>query len=408
MRSRSLRALAMAAAFALMASLVPTVAGAQQAEQRQLEEARARLAELGRELERAEDRAQEADAELEDADARLAEVEAVVNEVAAAVERQRGAVREAEHRLAEVEEEAAQVAAAFAERAARMFKEGPSVPFQLLLDSEGAEDAMSRTSYLRVITQADRVTIESLEAADVAVTAERERLAAEQQRLEAMLAEQEELLAEVERLRESRALAAAAARDDLRRLESEHDDLEQESVELEALIREQQEAARRQAAASRRAAATASAPAASGGGSATGSSGGSASVSAPSSSGFAWPLCAPVTSEFGPRWGRMHNGIDQGASTGTAIGASKAGTVIFAGWQGGYGNLTLIDHHDGVVTAYAHQSSISVSRGQSVSQGQRIGAVGSTGNSTGPHLHFETRVNGSAVNPRQYLPGSPC
>lgn len=104
----------------------------------------------------------------------------------------------------------------------------------------------------------------------------------------------------------------------------------------------------------------------------------------------------------------MHRGIDQGASTGTPIGAAKAGTVIFAGWQGGYGNLVLVDHADGVVTAYAHMSSIGVSRGASVSQGQTVGAVGSTGNSTGPHLHLETRVNGSAVNPRQYLSGSPC
>ncbi|MBS3940360.1 MAG: M23 family metallopeptidase, partial [Actinobacteria bacterium] len=195
---------------------------------------------------------------------------------------------------------------------------------------------------------------------------------------------------EVEQLRESKALAAAVARDDLGRLESEHDELEEESNELAELIRERQAEARRQAKAA------ASSPT------------GSARISAPSSSGFAWPMCAPVTSEYGPRWGRQHSGIDQGASTGAAIGASKAGTVIFAGRQGGYGNLTLIDHHDGVVTAYAHQNSIAVSAGQSVAQGQRIGTVGSTGNSTGPHLHFETRVNGSPVNPRQYLPGSPC
>lgn len=118
-------------------------------------------------------------------------------------------------------------------------------------------------------------------------------------------------------------------------------------------------------------------------------------------------MCAPVTSEYGPRWGRMHQGLDQGASSGATIGAAKAGTVIFAGLQGGYGNLVLIDH-GGVVTAYAHLSSMAISSGQSVSQGQTIGNVGSTGNSTGPHLHFETRVNGAAVNPRQYLSGSPC
>lgn len=390
MRSRSLRATALAVAMLLVGVVAPTVAGAQQAEEQQLRAARERLDELGRDIRQAESRSSEAEAELADADERLAEVEAVVNEVAAAVERQQGAVAEAEQRLLEVEREAEEVQAAFEERATRMFKEGPSVPFQLLLDSEGAEAAMSRSSYLRVITQADRVTIESLDAAEVAVAAERRRYEAERDRLEGMLAEQEDLLAEVEQLRQTKALAAAVARDELETLEAEHDQLEEESNELAELIKERQAEAKRQA---KRAAS---------------SSTGSVRIGAPSSSGFAWPMCAPVTSEYGPRWGRRHSGVDQGASTGTAIGASKAGTVIFAGRQGGYGNLTLIDHHDGVVTAYAHQSSIAVSVGQSVAQGQRIGAVGSTGNSTGPHLHFETRVNGSAVNPRQYLPGSPC
>jgi murein DD-endopeptidase MepM/ murein hydrolase activator NlpD len=123
--------------------------------------------------------------------------------------------------------------------------------------------------------------------------------------------------------------------------------------------------------------------------------------------GYSWPLCAPVTSEYGPRWGRMHRGIDLGAPTGTPIGAAKAGTVISAGWQGGYGRLLLIDHGDGVVTAYAHLSSFAVSSGQSVQRGQTVGRIGMTGNTTGPHLHLEFRVNGRAVNPRQYLSGRP-
>jgi septal ring factor EnvC (AmiA/AmiB activator) len=412
-RSVPARVVSLLAAVAMAALLVPTVAGAQQAEQRQLQEARDRLSQLSREIDAASRQAQQADAELEDADRKLREVEAVVNEVAAAVDRQRGAVREAEDRLAQVEAEAAEVAEAFAERAARMFKEGANVPFETLLSSGGAEEAMTRTSYLRVISQADRVNIESLDAAEVAVSAQRERLFEEQERLEAMLAEQEELLAEVEVLRESRALAAANAREQLQQLESEHDDLEADQARLEQLIRQKQEEARREAerraAAEREAQRRAAAAAQQTSSSSSGGSTSTARTSAPSSSGFAWPLCAPVTSEYGPRWGRMHAGIDQGASTGTPIGASKAGTVIFAGWQGGYGNLTLIDHHDGVVTAYAHQSRFAVGAGTSVSQGQTIGYVGNTGNSTGPHLHFETRVNGGAVNPRQYLPsGGPC
>lgn len=104
----------------------------------------------------------------------------------------------------------------------------------------------------------------------------------------------------------------------------------------------------------------------------------------------------------------MHRGIDLGAPVGSAIRAIRGGTVIFAGWQGGYGQTTLIDHGNGVVSLYAHQSRFAVSQGARVSQGQVIGYVGMTGSTTGPHLHLETRVGGSAVNPRQYLSGSPC
>jgi murein DD-endopeptidase MepM/ murein hydrolase activator NlpD len=123
-----------------------------------------------------------------------------------------------------------------------------------------------------------------------------------------------------------------------------------------------------------------------------------------SSSGFAWPLRGRVTSGFGYRWGRLHAGIDIAAPTGTPIHASKAGRVIFAGTMNGYGNVVIIDHGGGFSTLYAHQSRLGSSRGQVVSQGQVIGYVGSTGHSTGPHCHFEVRVNGSARNPRPYLP----
>ena len=100
----------------------------------------------------------------------------------------------------------------------------------------------------------------------------------------------------------------------------------------------------------------------------------------------------------------MHPGIDIGASSGSPIVAAASGTVLYAGRRGSYGNTVMIDHGNGVVTLYAHQVSggIRVSGGQHVNKGERIGAVGSTGNSTGPHLHFEVRVNGAAKNPTNY------
>lgn len=110
-----------------------------------------------------------------------------------------------------------------------------------------------------------------------------------------------------------------------------------------------------------------------------------------------------LTSYYGQRWGRLHAGIDWGVSTGTTIMASSGGTVVSAGWNGGYGYSILIRHPDGNQTRYAHLSKILVSVGEYVSQGERIAYSGNTGNSTGPHLHFEILVNGSAVNPLNYL-----
>jgi murein DD-endopeptidase MepM/ murein hydrolase activator NlpD len=122
-----------------------------------------------------------------------------------------------------------------------------------------------------------------------------------------------------------------------------------------------------------------------------------------SSAGLIWPVSGPVTSPFGWRWGRLHEGIDIGVSYGTPIHAAASGTVIYCGWESGYGNLTVLDHGGNLATAYGHQSSIAVGCGQHVAQGDVIGYVGSTGHSTGPHLHFEVRVNGSPVDPMGYL-----
>ncbi|MHB8125968.1 MAG: murein hydrolase activator EnvC family protein [Desulfitobacteriaceae bacterium] len=123
-----------------------------------------------------------------------------------------------------------------------------------------------------------------------------------------------------------------------------------------------------------------------------------------------WPLSGyyEISSPFGwrihPISGKksLHTGIDLPALTGTAIHAAGAGVVIFAGWYGGYGNAVVIDHGGGISTLYGHLSQLSSSEGQQVTAGQIIGYVGSTGNSTGPHLHFEVRVNGNPTDPLQY------
>lgn len=122
-----------------------------------------------------------------------------------------------------------------------------------------------------------------------------------------------------------------------------------------------------------------------------------------------WPLGGPVTSEFGwrthPIYGssRFHSGIDIGGEYGLSIAAADSGTVSYAGWISGYGNTVIIDHGNGISTLYGHNQSLTVSVGQNVSQGDTIARCGSTGNSTGPHCHFEVRVNGEPTSPYNYL-----
>ena len=113
-----------------------------------------------------------------------------------------------------------------------------------------------------------------------------------------------------------------------------------------------------------------------------------------------------VTSNYGYRWGRLHAGTDVGVPVGTTVRASRAGQVVTAGWVGGYGNCVMIDHGDGVWTVYGHLSEFSTSVGSYVNQGDQIALSGNTGRSTGPHLHFEIRVNGSSVDPTPYLQGT--
>ncbi len=211
--------------------------------------------------------------------------------------------------------------------------------------------------------------------ADVAASEARAQVAAE----EAIAAK-----AELETRRASQAKLLAGRRALLSRVAGDREDVEAEAKGL----------AERSAELGNRIRAAQGLPAAPSGSVATG---------APSASGMVWPVNGTLTSGFGPRWGRMHEGIDIAGGSGTPIAAAAAGTVIVAGWNGGYGNMVVVDHGGGISTAYAHMSSISVSVGQSVGQGTVVGGMGTTGHSTGVHLHFEVRVNGAATNPLAYL-----
>ena len=121
------------------------------------------------------------------------------------------------------------------------------------------------------------------------------------------------------------------------------------------------------------------------------------------SRGFARPGMGRLTSGYGRRWGRLHAGIDLASGIGSPIRAAAPGRVESAGWEGGYGRAVRITHSDGTVTIYGHMSALLVDSGERVEAGQLIGREGNTGQSTGPHLHFEVRVNGTPINPLPWL-----
>lgn len=132
-------------------------------------------------------------------------------------------------------------------------------------------------------------------------------------------------------------------------------------------------------------------------------------VQSSGSGAMIWPISGPITSEFGWRTHpisgdqRFHSGLDIGGDYGMPVHAAQSGTVTYAGWISGYGNTVILDHGGGITTLYGHNQSLAVSVGQSVSQGDVISYCGSTGNSTGPHCHFEVRQNGEPVSPYGYL-----
>ena len=274
---------------------------------------------------------------------------------------------------------------ALSARLSAAYRAGEPTVLQVLLASGSVSDAAAIHQNLERIAEQDRrLIVETKSSADasrearVRIGAARAEVFRTEQRVAAAEAEAAQALsvisAERNRLvaaRSARSALLSRVRDDRRELEAEARGLRARSAALANQIR-------------------------------AGSSNLPATVAVSGSGQFSWPVNGPITSGFGPRWGRMHEGIDIGVGAGTPIAASAPGTVIIAGWSGGYGNLVVVSHGS-ISTAYAHMSRIAVSLGQSVGRGSVLGAVGCTGHCFGAHLHFEVRVGGVPQNPVNYL-----
>jgi murein DD-endopeptidase MepM/ murein hydrolase activator NlpD len=283
-----------------------------------------------------------------------------------------------------------------------------------MLRSHTIGELATKRSYIRAVSTNQTEIIAADERLRDEVSDLRDRLDANRREAESQVAVVEAERGRLQEARDAQAVARSAVAAELAttnqlraevvarkaEFEAEIEELQRQSAAIGELLRQRaaEEAARLAAQQQQAAGSGGAAPAP------------AAATTGPGAGGLLNPLPgAPITSPFGPRvhpiYGdaRMHTGIDMGASTGTPIRSAGAGVVVSASVFGGYGNAIIIDHGGGIATLYAHQSSMGVSSGQRVTAGQIIGRVGCTGSCTGPHLHFEVRVNGNPVNPMPYI-----
>jgi murein DD-endopeptidase MepM/ murein hydrolase activator NlpD len=262
------------------------------------------------------------------------------------------------------------------ERLVAIYKTGEPDLLTVVLDSSGYDDLLERTEYMERLEDQDSSIVErvrglreEMEHVVTTVRQARDEIAAREAELESTRASLEKRTAELASARASRRAA-------LGEVQEQKKDLEGDLSEISEKIEEQ-----------------------------LGALGGSTLPAGPIRGGngsMVWPVNGPVTSGFGWRWGRMHEGIDIGVPSGTPIRAAKSGEIVLAGPNSGYGNYTCIDHGGGLSTCYAHQSRFARTSG-SISAGAILGYVGCTGHCFGDHLHFEVRVGGQAVDPLGYL-----
>ena len=367
--------------------LVPTTAAAADPATER-EQVRQRKAVLDGELDHLDASDEVLAAALEQVEGELADQRTAVRRAQDAADEAEEELEDAREALAETRRQVAELTDRLVGRAVNTFMNPSEPSFEDVLRSQDLGEAVRKDALMGELVARDDELVDALEAAEDQQAVEQERAQDASIRAGARREEAEDRLAELRDAKEEkdrlRSSLAARKEDVLAEVAA----LEQSDAALTAII---------QAFEAQQAAAAAAASRA-GGGSGTFSS-------APPASGgqCRWPIAGRVTSEYGYRWGRLHAGIDIAAPSGTAIGAALAGTIIYSGWQSGYGNVVIISHGGGLSTLYGHQSRLGVSLGQVVGAGQIIGYVGSTGHSTGPHVHFETRYGGVARNPRGCL-----
>ena len=289
-------------------------------------------------------------------------------------------------RLARLRARLSEARVALSRRIIELYKADRPDVVTVVLEAEGFADLLERTEFMQRVTKQDAriIAIVRTAKADATRTARRlDRLEARGRRVaQVILARRDEVAAikgQLVQRRDSYAAVRSSRRESLVAVRSSRQEVESHLAGLE----------KEQAAVRAKLAQAAGAP--------------SAGPVKRGSGRLIYPANGAISSPFGPRWGRLHAGIDLPLSIGTPLRAADGGRVAIAGPTGGYGNYICIQHTGSLSTCYGHQSRIGVSVGQSVSQGQVIGASGNTGNSTGPHLHFEVRVNGSPVDPMGYL-----